>query len=98
MHLVVQFDLARADLAAFDRYEATVLPLLSDHGGVLLQRLRAQDGSREIHVLRFESEDCYETFRNDPRRIGAAGLFAASGVVASVERCDPVPSRGGSER
>jgi hypothetical protein len=82
MKLVVQIDLTFADLAAFERYEAAVLPLLADHGGVLEQRLRAVDGSSETHVIGFVSPEGFEAYLADPRRTVHAQAFALSGAKA----------------
>lgn len=73
-----------AGAEAFQVYESKVLPLLTDHGGVLERRLRVADGTTEIHVIRFPSPDRFAAYRADPRRAAHAGLFAASGAVAEV--------------
>lgn len=84
LHLVIIFDLRDADVAAFERYEDTVLPLLGEHQGLLISRIRTNDQLSEIHVVRFPSADEYDSYRADPRRIAAAPLLAASGVKLSV--------------
>ena len=69
---------------AFRAYEDAVLPLLSDHGGVLRQRLRAEDGLTEVHVIWFPSTSHLSAYRDDPRRAAHAGMFDASGATTEV--------------
>ena len=78
MKLIVQFDLTNADLAAFETYEAAVLPLLAEHGGVLEQRLRAVDDAGETHVISFPSREAFEAYVADPRRLIQAAAYTAS--------------------
>ncbi len=68
----------------FQAYEDRVLPLLPRHGGALERRLRNADGTAEIHIVRFASRIGFEGFRNDPDRVAAATLFAASGATADI--------------
>ena len=69
--------------AAFDRYEEAVLPLLADHDGRLVRRLRSVDDRVEAHLVEFASEQAFEGFRGDERRLAARPLLEASG--ASIE-------------
>ena len=71
-------------IAAFQDYEAKVLPLLAEHQGSLQRRLRSDDGTSEIHIVRFASQIAFESFRSDPRRAAAAHLLVASGAVTEV--------------
>ena len=71
-------------LEAFRAYENAVLPLLSDHGGILRQRLRTEDGLAEVHVIWFPSTSEFAAYRADPRRAFRAGLLEASGATAEV--------------
>lgn len=71
-------------VAAFQAYEASVLPLLGDHDGVLERRLRNADGTVEVHLVRFATRDAFDRFRADPRRAAAAHLMAESGAVTEV--------------
>ena len=73
-----------AGVAAFTAYEAQVLPLLAEHGGVLQRRLRSDDGQTEIHLVWFPSDAHFDRYRADPRRTRHAHLMAESG--ASLER------------
>ena len=71
-------------VAKFQAYEDTVLPLLSEHGGLLERRLRNSDGTIEVHIVSFESDQNFQDYRNDPRRTALSHLFEAS--AASTER------------
>jgi hypothetical protein len=73
-----------AGIEAFLAYEARVLPLLGDHGGILQRRLRIGDGTTEFHIVRFAARAGFESFRNDPRRAAASELLTASGAVIEV--------------
>lgn len=70
-------------IAVFQQYEAAVLPLLGAHSGVLERRLRNNDGTVEVHIVRFATREAFERFRSDPRRAAAAPLLQQSG--ASIE-------------
>jgi hypothetical protein len=70
-------------ISTFTTYEDHVLPLLAEHGGVLQRRLRAADGTVEIHVLWFPSVAALARFRKDPRRVQHAPKLTDSG--ASIE-------------
>ncbi len=70
-------------LEAFERYEAAVLPLLEDHDGRLLRRLRSTDDRVEVHLVEFASEAALARYRGDPRRLAARVLLERSG--ASIE-------------
>ena len=71
-------------VAGFQAYEAAVLPLLSEHGGLLERRLRNDDGTIEVHIVSFASDQSFQRYRDDPRRAAASHLFEAS--AASTER------------
>ncbi|GAA0604641.1 hypothetical protein GCM10009547_03090 [Sporichthya brevicatena] len=71
-------------VAAFDAYEAAVLPLLTRHSGELQRRLRTADGTVEVHVVHFASADAFAGFRADPDRAAAQHLLEASGAVTEV--------------
>jgi hypothetical protein len=68
-------------VAAFQAYEAAVLPLLPEYGGSLERRLRNADGTQEMHIVRFGSSVDFEKFRQDPRRSAAAHLLQHSGAA-----------------
>jgi uncharacterized protein (DUF1330 family) len=56
---------------ALTTYEDSVLGLLGDHGGTVLQRARRtddSDGPLEVQMLQFDSPASLESFLDDPRR------------------------------
>jgi uncharacterized protein (DUF1330 family) len=65
-------------VASFQAYEAAVLPLLSKFGGLLERRLRNADGTIEVHIVSFDSDENFQSFRSDPRRASFAHLMEAS--------------------
>jgi hypothetical protein len=81
---------------AFTAYEDAVLPLLAEHGGRLERRLRAPDGTVEVHVLSFAGEDGLAAYRADPRREAAGRQLVASGaeteLVAVQDVAVPAPA------
>lgn len=77
-------------IARFQEYEAQVLPLLAEHGGVLQRRLRDADGTTEVHLIRFPSEAHFARYRADPRRTAHAPLMAASGAQTELLRMHDV--------
>jgi hypothetical protein len=82
--LAVTLKVPLAGVRDFQAYEARVLPLVAEHGGVLQRRLRNGDGTVECHVLRFPSRAAFDAFRGDQRRATLAPLLAASGATAEV--------------
>lgn len=65
-------------VASFQAYEEAVLPLLSEFGGLLERRLRNSDGTIEVHIVSFDSDQNFQRFRSDPRRASLAHLIEAS--------------------
>jgi hypothetical protein len=65
-------------IASFQAYEEAVLPLLSEFGGLLERRLRNSDGTIEVHIVSFDSDQNFQMFRSDPRRAAFSHLFEAS--------------------
>jgi hypothetical protein len=65
-------------VASFQAYEEAVLPLLSEFGGLLERRLRNSDGTVEVHIVSFDSDQDFQRFRSDPRRASFAHLIEAS--------------------
>lgn len=65
-------------VATFQRYEDSVLPLLSDHGGYLEQRLRNDDATREVHVVWFPSREAFHEYLDDSRRTSHAHVLDES--------------------
>lgn len=68
----------------FEEYERRVLPLLDDHGGRLLRRLRSLDRLTEVHIVAFESREAFAGYREDPRRTEQAHLLTESGAAVEV--------------
>jgi hypothetical protein len=73
-----------------------VLLLLAEHGGVLMRRLRCEDGSVKIHVLCFPSAAALARFREDPRRAQHAPELEASGAFFELLQPDDVIGTGDS--
>ena len=71
-------------VARFQAYEDAVLPLLGEFGGLLERRLRNGDGTIEVHIVSFDSDQDFQRYRSDPRRAAVSHLFEAS--AASTER------------
>ena len=89
MLILVQIDLAHADLPLFEAYEEKVLALLGDHGGALKERLRSADGHSEVHLIDFPDAQALDAYRNDPRRIAMQHMWQGCGagaVTIEVER------------
>ena len=82
-------------VADFQAYEDTVLPLLAEHGGHLDRRVRSRDGTLEVHLLLFESDESLDRFRADPRRVAANPMLDAASAdleliqVLSVADAEP---------
>lgn len=96
--LVARFDLRRADLDAFETYEAAVLALLPEYGGRLMHRLRSIAHDTEFHVVSFDDASGHSGYLADPRRAALAEVFRASGARAEVVRCAPVEAPDGPDR
>lgn len=90
MRRLVTIDLTGADLAAFEAYEAKVLPLLARHGARLEMRVRALDGSSETHLLSFPDSGAFEAYRADPVRMAAQDAWAHCGAVAVVTEVEAI--------
>ena len=71
-------------VASYQAYEEAVLPLLSEFGGLLERRLRNSDGTIEVHIVSFDSDQNSQRFRSDPRRAALAHLFKASAAQNEV--------------
>ncbi len=65
-------------VATFQAYEAAVLPLLSECDGLLERRLRNADGTIEVHIVSFDTEQSFQRFKSDPRRAAFAHLMERS--------------------
>jgi len=69
--------------ADFNAFEDKVLPLLKDHNGKLIYRIRPDTNSiveingelpYEIHFVSFISKVDFENYKNDPKRLAAMSL------------------------
>jgi len=82
-----------ADVPSFRAYEEVVLPLLPEHGGRLDRRMQSADGTLEVHLLEFETEDALATFRADARRVAATRLLgSAQPELELVRMVDVTPN------
>ena len=66
---------------ALGAYEDTVLALLDDHGGRIVQRARTEGGGdapAEIQLIEFASRAGYDGFMADERRTALAGMRDAA--------------------
>ena len=74
-------------------YEDEVLALLERHGGELLQRLRT-DGANgaplEMQVIRFSSNEAYESYLNDERRVGLQPIRDDANARTEVHRVNVI--------
>ena len=84
MILHARIDLTGADLETFDAYENAVIPLLDRYGITMVARLRAEDGSCEVHVLDVPSDEAMAQFRADPDRAKVQHMWDNSGVSGEV--------------
>jgi hypothetical protein len=64
--------------SVFHAFEDKVLPLINDHEGELIYRIRptkesfiahAQELPYEVHLVRFKSKAGFESYAKDPRRL-----------------------------
>ena len=79
--LVLVVDIPDGASAAFERYEALVLPLLPRHGGRLERRMRTPDARSEVHVVSFADRAGYESYRADPEREALRAALAGTEVT-----------------
>ena len=82
IRILVQIDLAEADLPKFEAYERAVLALLPDHGGALECRFRGVDRPLETHLLSFPSSAAFEAYLSDARRTALAPAWRDCGAKA----------------
>jgi hypothetical protein len=92
VRLAVVLDYAPGREAAGIAYEDAVLPLLSDHGGRVEQRLRSEDGGSEVQLIAFSSRAEYEAYLEDPRR--AALRSRAGDAVPATRVIEVRPTSG----
>jgi hypothetical protein len=73
--VVALVDVPSGSVPAFREYEDRVLPLLERHGGRVERRLHTPDGTTEVHVLSFASEEAYRGYLTSPERAAHRGLL-----------------------
>ena len=71
-------------IVTFQRYEASVLPLLPRHGGKFERRMRGDEGRIEVHVVSFPSHEALEAYRSDPERVRLLPLLEESGAETEL--------------
>jgi hypothetical protein len=71
-------------VASFQAYEQAALALLNEFGGLLERRLRSSDGTVEVHIVSFDSDQNFQRFRTDPRRASFAHLMEASAAKSEL--------------
>jgi hypothetical protein len=82
--VVSLIDVPTDSVTAFQQYEDAVLPLLQGHEGLLERRLRTPEGTSEVHVLSFASEDAYRGYLGDPQRVAHRDLLAGVQLTQRV--------------
>ncbi|MCU1607645.1 MAG: hypothetical protein JWP46_4110 [Modestobacter sp.] len=82
--VVVVLDVPPEGVRGFRRYEDRVLPLLVRYDGRLDRRLRSADGTTEVHVLSFPSDQAYRGYLADPERLGHQSLLVGVDVGRRV--------------
>jgi hypothetical protein len=92
MRRLVTIDLASADLALFESFEAKVLQLVPKYGGRLEMRVRALDNSSETHLLYFPDAQSYDSYRSDPARVAALVEWERSGAKSTVIEVSEFPA------
>lgn len=83
-------DVSAAGVAAFQNYEAHVLPLLARHGGRLERRLRSTDAQTEVHIVSFGSRAGYESYMADPQRVAQRAQLEGVELTQRVVEVDDV--------
>jgi uncharacterized protein (DUF1330 family) len=77
-------DIEPASVELFRAYEEQVLALLERHGGRLERRLRTPDGTTEIHLVAFESQEGYDAYSDDPDRLRARATLTGAQITQRV--------------
>ena len=88
----VTIDLTIADIAMYEAYEASVLPLVERHGGRVVLRVRSLDGRTETHLLLFPDPEAFERYRSDPERLAVVGRWEKCGARAAAVEVQDVPA------
>jgi hypothetical protein len=96
MLLVQTIRVPAEGLDALRRFEAAVLPLLSNYGARLERRLRTPDGCVEVHVVSFPSREALDRYRADPTRQEHLHLLHDSLAASDVIEVTDVTDETGS--
>ena len=79
VYIVVSLWVRDGQQARFEAYERKVARIMARHSGVIERVVRCSrnasarsDDPFEVHVLRFPSQEQYETYRADPDRTALA--------------------------
>ena len=83
-------DVSAAGIAAFQNYEAHVLPLLARHDGRLERRLRSTDAQTEVHVVSFGSRAGYDSYLADPERTAQRAQLDGIELTQRIVEVDDV--------
>ncbi len=78
-------------VAAFQRFEDHVLPIMPKHGGRLERRLRSADGLTEIHIVSFPPPEALQQYLADPERTQHLPLREQSGATSELIDVADVP-------
>jgi uncharacterized protein (DUF1330 family) len=84
MRFLVTIDLSKADIAAFDHYEAQVVPLLARYGAEMEVRVRSLNRQSEVHLLYFPDDTAHRAFLADPTRQALRPMMEGSGAISTV--------------
>jgi uncharacterized protein (DUF1330 family) len=90
--IVMIADIAPGSIERFRAYEDQVLALLERHGGRLERRLRTADGTSEVHLLAFDSQEGYEAYLEDPGRVTARATLAGTEITQRILEVSEVPA------
>ena len=88
--IVMIADIPSGAEKGFQAYESAVLPLLPRHGGRLERRFRTGDALTEVHIVSFESQEGFESYRADEERQAHKGLLDGLDVAQRVLLVDDV--------
>ena len=84
MLVLVNIDLTRADMAAFEDYERKVLARLPIYGARLEERLRSVDERTEVHLVFFPDPGALDAFRADPVRVSLQAIWDRSNASSAM--------------
>ncbi len=77
-------------VAAFQEYEAAVLPLLTDYNGRLIHRYQNADGTMEMHIVQFPTAADFAAYRMSEPRLKFAPLLERSGAKITVQEVSDI--------